>query len=712
MTYIEAQSQGLQVQTANQKLLQHELEALVNTVNIDTSRLEPLRSASLSDYRGLEAIEGALSLLYRALQKIDPASIHRSNPSQFASSTPGQDMRALQERKEQYMSETNTFLHRFKLHLDPTFNSALGKARDALQRSSVSSRNNPSAHDTGRAELWTYSPLMLFVKELSPYTWKDVLKLYRDRARNIYQDETRDNIAEWKKRSRKIGAEDNDILFTSHEKEVEDTGLASTAVRKMTIKRSGTLARSLRQASHKERPGSNMSKASDANQLPCEVFAGVLADSIPTISSEQNFVTDFFHASGLENMDFVDAVNLERPSSRHGTDLHARRMHDPDRSMADTVRQTVEAIFAAWAIETQALLEWALFQHQLQGIGILYTLERARLDLADSNQEYLLKVLSQQYSWLLSKFTPFIDAQLAAIENTKIKTSKRTGVMAFVRIFPAFLTTIEGMLVAPDTNSLVDAASLNTNTASTPSGAATHAPETRQTVNDAYTRLTSAIFRALDSIAKDSSSSATAASTNGMAAGADPEDKEKLNAEILLIENTFHLTTELSSDPTLLRNPVLEACRAKAETSLRTHRARYLNAVIRRPLGRLLDFLEGVEADRSKSGQATYSRSAFKKVLSSYDSKSVRRDIEQLKRRVEKHFAPAEGEEGQGQGHGQGHGQGLGQGHARLVGEVLGECEGVFEQVLERAERVGREVYGGEVEVGWGKGDVSGAFRR
>ena len=265
--------------------------------------------------------------------------------------------------------------------------------------------------------------------------------------------------------------------------------------------------------------------------------------------------------------------------------------------------------------------------------------------------------------------------------------------MPFVRTFPSFVTAVESMLQPTDMG-------INADLTRDVSSAA---PETRSTVDDAYTRLVDAIFRSLDSIAKEVPSTTTGAGTS-----TDPEDKEKLNAEILLIENTFHLTSELSSDASLLRNPVLAACKQKAENSMRTHRSRYLNAIIRRPLGRLLDFLEGVEGDRSKSGQATYGRSAFKKVLSSYDSKTVKRDIEQLKRRVEKHF----GGEGQAADDGATTQYSSGQGHARLVGEILAECEGRFGEVLERTEGVVREVYAGELEVGFSRGDVAAAFRR
>lgn len=317
-----------------------------------------------------------------------------------------------------------------------------------------------------------------------------------------------------------------------------------------------------------------------------------------------------------------------------------------------------------------------------QGVGILYTLERFRLDLADSNQEYLLLVLKQQSDSLTKKVKAFVDTQITAIENTKIKTTKRRGVMAFVRIFPTFVASVEGMLQPADSGADI--------------GRDVAAPETRGTVDDAYERLVSAMFRSLDSIAKE---------VPNPASGTDPEDKEKLNAEILLIENCWHLSTDLAADPSLLRNPVLAACRQKADTSMRTHRARYLNAVIRRPLGRLLDFLEGLEADRSKSGQATYGRSAFKKVLSSYDAKTVRRDIEQLKRRVEKHFGGEAAADDQSQ-------YSSGQGHARLVGEMLAECEARYVDVLERTEGAVRDVYAGELEIGFSKVDVGGAFRR
>ena len=47
IAFIEAQSQGLQVQTANQKLLQTELQSLIETVDIAPQQLTALRDGQI-----------------------------------------------------------------------------------------------------------------------------------------------------------------------------------------------------------------------------------------------------------------------------------------------------------------------------------------------------------------------------------------------------------------------------------------------------------------------------------------------------------------------------------------------------------------------------------------------------------------------------------------------------------------------------------------
>jgi len=107
VSYIEAQSQGLQVQTANQKLLQNELQNLLKTLSISTSELRPLKEASLNNPDGLKDTENALSTLYKAMLMID-AEIGQNRKrlvdasvGVYANTEIGQ-MRAIKEKKEEY----------------------------------------------------------------------------------------------------------------------------------------------------------------------------------------------------------------------------------------------------------------------------------------------------------------------------------------------------------------------------------------------------------------------------------------------------------------------------------------------------------------------------------------------------------------------------------------------------------------------------------
>lgn len=238
-----------------------------------------------------------------------------------------------------------------------------------------------------------------------------------------------------------------------------------------------------------------------------------------------------------------------------------------------------------------------------------------------------------------------------------------------MRIFPSFSLALETMLTSADNL------------------------EIRETVNQAYTRINKAMFESLKVIARENPSAQTA--------GADPEDKEALNYQILLIENMNHYVEEVETRS----NPVLEEWKQNAAQEMGEHMSLYVGAVIRRPLGKLLDFLESTESLMNSrqpgepatkiSGMTSHSKSTFHKVLAAYDSKEIKRGIETLKKRVEKHFGdiddPALGRS--------------------LVAVVQGECERYYEKVEDRILTISRDVYDGDVLAEWTRADVVSAFK-
>lgn len=300
-------------------------------------------------------------------------------------------------------------------------------------------------------------------------------------------------------------------------------------------------------------------------------------------------------------------------------------------------------------------------------------LERTLAQFEETNQEFLVRTLQKIHASQGAHFTRFIDEQVHGIEETKVKIKKRKGVIAFIKVFPHFSNIIEGMLPAPEPNS--------------------ETLEVRYTVNDAYGKINKAMWESLKFIAKESPAGGQ---TGG---GADPEDKEALNYHILLIENMNHYLEEVDGRD----NIVLEEWRDRATHDMAEHLKLYLDAVIRRPLGKLLDFVESVETllptvspPSDIATKASHSQSTAKKVYGMFDSKEIRRGVDALKKRVEKHFGDADD-------------PGLSR---SLVSKVLRELESRYERMWERATRISEIVYSSEVQIGWSQDELKQAFRR
>jgi hypothetical protein len=399
---------------------------------------------------------------------------------------------------------------------------------------------------------------MLFSREVDRLECEELIKLYETLCKPLYQDEFRDAVFAWKRIARKPTGEESEMLFTSQVEKQAD-GIATTA-RKLTVKRSQTLAKSLRSPMGDNSSKANVDKASDGRLQPYEVFTGALDEMVPIMTTEQNFIVEFFHISSLEQLDFPELVSAAPPDSRRGADLKRNRVMDPNRDLAKLVVQSMEEVYTFFAGDMQALVDWTIQADPLQGVGVIAAIERKILELEESSQEYLARTLQKLHTRLVGLFSKFLDEQIRAIEDTKVKIKKRKGVISFIRIFPSFSLTLETMLVT------------------------SHDLDIRETVNRAYARINKTMFESLKVIAREN--------PGANIAGADPEDKEALNYQILLIENMNHYLEEVDTRS----NPVLEDWGQNAAQEMEEHMSLYLGAVIRRPLGKLLDFLESTES--------------------------------------------------------------------------------------------------------------------
>lgn len=293
------------------------------------------------------------------------------------------------------------------------------------------------------------------------------------------------------------------------------------------------------------------------------------------------------------------------------------------------------------------------------------SIERKLADIVQTNQEFLNTVLQKVHSNLNVKFKRFADEQIRAIEDTKVKINKRKGVISFMKVFLTFSMAIENMLTGIDPN-------LNV----------------RRTIDREYDRILKSMFESLKVIARDN----PAASVAAAGASADPEDKEALNYHILLIENMNHYIEEVDTH----NLDTLEKWKSAAQGELDEHMAQYIDSIMRRPLGRLLDQIENIEG-QLKSGKApqavamqpSNNKATFDKVLLHYDAREVRKGIEALRKRVDKHFDE----------------------NAGLASMVTRACGEYYDQVEGRITRIVTDLYGGESLAEWPRMEVKTAFR-
>lgn len=300
---------------------------------------------------------------------------------------------------------------------------------------------------------------------------------------------------------------------------------------------------------------------------------------------------------------------------------------------------------------------------------MLAIIEKKMSEMSQSNLDYLNTLFQKLHDNLEIRFKKFVDEQLRAIEETKVKINKRKGVISFIRIFPGFSTAVENMVIGLDPNLPL-----------------------RRTLDREYDRILKSMFDSLMVIAREN----PAVGVNN--SSADPEDKEALNFHILLIENMHHFLEEVDTKGL----DILEEWKDQANTTYHEHMGLYVNAVVRRPLGKLLDHLENIEAQlqsgrspASIAAQPSNSKNIFNKVLGNYDAKEVRKGVEALRKRVDKHFGDAD-EPSLSKG---------------LVNKVVKECEAFYGEVEGRLGRVTTDVYGGDVLFEWPRADVKAAFR-
>ncbi|KAI0961988.1 hypothetical protein AcW1_000916 [Taiwanofungus camphoratus] len=569
IAYIQSQNRGLQVQIQNQRALMDEVEELLQTVHVDKDALLTLTQESLEKPASIQRLEGAATELYKALQ-----------------AGGDRDMAATMERLDEYRTHNSQFCKRLLDYLSIMFTARSKMLLGDTDGVTKSPKGKPYIVDHRDMEnyLGRYGGLMLYLKETDEGIYAKLCAAYFSASSALHNTQIKAFLTICTGLIKKSADDDTEAFG----------GGTPTAAKAAAsgMRRAGTIVRSPLEArrERKDRADGDL-QAADAFGLVLEQIAGA-------IYREEDFIADFLQINDAA-LTFADYMGLENYFRRQ-----AARSSGLSQSTSKLVRGAMDLIFGFLPIELKTWLDGALNKDRFQIVGIIAALDRFLGDAEERGNVFLMNLLEKQRTRLKGLFERRVNEQIKTIEDTKLTSKKRNGVVSFVKYFPMYVGRVENQLIGTD------------------------ALEIRQTVDAAYDKIVQAMFDALKQMAK---------------MDGEGEDKGQLNYHVILIENMHYFVAEISQ----LQIGSVAVFLKRAETIYDENLSAYVKIVLRRPFLKIIDYFEGVErllkttAPSEVSSNSSYSKSALKKVIKEYTAKDVRKHIDVLFKRVEKHFTEA-----------------------------------------------------------------------
>lgn len=557
IAYVESQNRGLQVQTPNQRVLLHEIQAMLASDNVDSETVRQLSTVDVESVADVAQIEAAATTLYK--------SILQTRPDQHTRQA-GTELSTMASRLRQYETLADRFSTRVVRGvadvLEREVKATLADPNEVRQLSAPNATLPP--HERLEQAAGRYCGLMLYMKETTPGLFEQLSALYLRSAAYLYQVELQRVLAAWR-----------------HQLLADDAQRA----------RRGSL----------QRERSLLGPSRGAETLPWEALQRVYAALVARIQDEHAFLSDLLHIND-SNLTFADYMDLEA-HYRHRAVI---TMSAPATDGTEMTR-ALSQVFAALTPELDAFVASVAAADRVHVVGMLAETERVvRESAARRSGEFLVPALGKVLTRMHTDVARLIDEQLHAVEHTPVALKKRKGIVPFVRAFAPFVQRIEAQLVDADDLPV------------------------RATINEAYERIARAMFTLLQSL------------SSAGAVGAD-DDKGQLHHLVVLLENTHHLHTRIQ--PGLPPNAALVQVREQAQ-AMYTHALHgYVQTVLRRPLGKMIDFGNGIDAllQTTPANEVTlhsaYSKSSAKKLVREYTAKDLRKAVEALAKRVQKHFA-------------------------------------------------------------------------
>uniref|UniRef100_A0A8D0BQ97 Exocyst complex component 1 n=1 Tax=Salvator merianae TaxID=96440 RepID=A0A8D0BQ97_SALMN len=603
MDQISESNHLIQLSNTNNLKLLSEIEFLVNHMDLAKGHIKALHEGDLSSSRGIEACTNAADALLQCMN---------------VALQPGHEMlQAVKQQQQRFSDLREQFARRLASHLNNVFVQQnifllLFSAKGHDQSSTLAQHSIeltlPNHHPFHR-DLLRYAKLMEWLKNTDYGKYEGLTVNYMDYLSRLYEREIKDffEVAKIKmtgasKEGKKFATlprkesavkQETESLHGSSGKLTGST----SSLNKLTVQSSGN--RRSQSSSLLDMGNMSTSDLDVADRTKFDkIFEQVLSELEPLCLAEQDFISKFFklqqHLSipgtPMSDTEDVDGGTLSRIHSTGGSQSITSENH--------MIRQMMIKIFRCVEPELNNLIALG---DKIDSFNSLYMLVKMSHHVWTAQNvdptSFLSTTLGNVLVTVKRNFDKCISNQIKQMEDVKISKKSKVGILPFVAEFEEFAALAESIFKNA---------------------------ERRGDLDKAYLKLIRAVFMNVEKVANES---------------------QKTPRDVVMMENFHHIFATLSR----LKISCLEAEKKEAKQKYTDHLQSYVIYSLGQPLEKLNHFFEGVEArvaqgvrEEEVSYQLAFNKQELRKVIKEYPGKEVKKGLDNLYKKVDKHLCEEE----------------------------------------------------------------------
>ncbi|XP_061680416.1 exocyst complex component 1 isoform X4 [Syngnathoides biaculeatus] len=581
MDQISQSNRLIQISNTNNGKLLDEIQFLVHNMDLSKGHIRALQDGDLTTPKGIEACINAAEAL---LQCMNVALL------------PGHDkLMAVKQQQHLFTDLRDTFARRLTNHLNNVF------VHQGHDQSSTLSQHTMELtlpkHSPLHRDLLRYAKLMEWLKVTHREKYEGLSRTYVDYMSRLYEREIKDffEIAKIKMAGTSKEAKGK---FGLHSSSGKLTG-STSSLNKLSVQ--GSNSRRSQSSSLLDMGNMSASDLDVADRTKFDkIFEQVLSELEPLCLAEQDFISKFFklqqHPTFFPPLAQPEAQESDgNLPSRMPPQAEHRHSLSSDKDM---VRLMMNKVFQSIEPELNSLIALG---DKMDSFHSLYMLVKMSHHVWTAENvdpaSFLSTTLGNVLVTVKRNFDKCISGQIRLMEEVKISKKSKVGILPFVTGFEEFAELAETIF---------------------------RNAERRGDLDKAYVKLIRAVFMNVEKVANES---------------------QKTPRDVVMMENFHHIFSTLSG----LKISCLDAERREAKHKYTDHLQSYVINSLGQPLEKLNHFFEGVEArvaqgvrEEEVSYQLAFNKQELRKVIKEYPGKEVKKGLDNLYKKVDKHLCEEE----------------------------------------------------------------------